>query len=335
MEGIDNESCAWYQSSAKTIQLISYDVLMPLLVILGLSGHTVCLIAFHKQSKKESAYMYQIFSSISQANETIAYAIHVATYYWFPGSEAHAGVSWYMRSYVCMWITAHVTGALVNASVTLTVLLGLAMASDRVFALGKPLAYKKINHTKHQVTAAIICVLLAVTSSVFDCLRFYPIFNENEIYTLAVDEDFMSSFGATFLSHLGTTIRGVAAVGLVAINIAMFVVYRRFTRRISQMTRTSQAETKRREQQKVLALLAFFESLFTLCEMTIYIAYYLLLTEDRGFYPCKGTFYTALMDDLYEVFGVCDFFVVFAISKRFREIVFESAPCLKRFSAGV
>lgn len=333
MEDASNDSCAWYQSTAKTIQFASYDILMPLLVILGLCGHTVCLVSFYKQSKKETAYRYQIFLSISQAIANITYAIYVATYYWFPGSEGRAGVSWYMRSYACMWVTAHVTGALVNASVTLTVLLGVAMASDRVFALGKPMVYKKINHKKHQSIAAIICVLTAATSSVFDCLRFYPSLNEDGVYTVAVDEDFMASFAATFLSHLGTAIRGVAALTLVAINVAMVVVYLGFTKKIGQMTLTSQAEAKRREQQKVLSLLALFESVFTMCEMTIYIVYYLYITMDPEFYPCKGTFYTPIFDDLYEVFGICDIYVVFAISKRFREIIFESVPFLKRLFA--
>lgn len=331
MENGSNASCSWYQSAANTAEFISYDILMPWFTAAGLFGHLVSLIAFYHKSKKESVYLYQLFLSVNETLGTFTYVLYMA-FCSFPDLDGQPGVTWYLSSYICMWIGAHVITTLGNIVVTLSMLLGISMASDRVFALGKPALYKNINHKKRQLIALIVCAVIAVISSVYDSLAFYPVLTDDGIYTIVVDESFVGTFVGKFLFYLASTVRGVAAPTLAAINIAMIVLYRRYAK-AGRMISGGVEETKRKEQQKILALLASFESFFTLCQVILYIVYFSFLVE--GFYACKGSFFTPIGDALIQIFSVCDFYVMFAISKSFRRMIFESVPCLKRFSATV
>lgn len=178
----------------------------------------------------------------------------------------------------------------------------------------------------------MICVLIGVSSSLFDCFRFYPVLDQDGLYTLKLNDEYMSSIYANFLAQLRNAIRALAVLALVSCNAVMIILYRNFTRKVGQMTSMSSGERKRRRQQKVLIILAIFESFFNVCETTLLVQFYILLYLRPSFYYCQAVFLEPLYDGLIEVFDISDFYTVFVISKGFRQMIFESVPCLKRFA---
>lgn len=270
-----SSDCSWSHSASDIAAFISYNVVMPFHFVFGLFSYSLAFVSFYKKAKEEKAFGYQIIVTISESIEVITFAIYVALFYWLSGAENGEGAIWFRSSYGCMWFAAHFSFPLVNIFISLSMFLAVATAVDRAFALGKPLVYKQINRRRHHAIACTLCLIIAISSTVFDCFRFYPSLGWDGLYKFMLDKSFIFSLPAITLSHLRNAIRMAAAFALNLFNGAMIILYRRYISEVSQMTSTNSSESKRRHEQQQILLLAVFESVFNVLSMAALRSYYI------------------------------------------------------------
>ena len=126
-------------------------IMAPLAFLISFPSHVLGLLAFLKHRNDESAYYYQIFTTIGRISEIVALYMRLlffdqAAGQYPMGEHEWDGVDWFVKNYPLMWFTAHVTPALLESSIWLTITASASMAADRVFALWKPFVYKTTNH---------------------------------------------------------------------------------------------------------------------------------------------------------------------------------------------
>jgi hypothetical protein len=327
-------TCEWFPAAGKTAQMFTYIGVTPFYFVFGLFGHALCLIAFYQQAKKEKEYAYQIYVTFSETFEVLAYAFFTLTMYWLSDGRGRTGVDWFRSSYGCMWITAHMSTPLVNVFVTSCLLFAVAMSADRIFALKKPILYKKINHKRHQRVALCICAFIGVSTSVFDCFRYYPLLDTGTgLYSIKPDSAFTGSLTGGSLAHLRNAVRAVGLVALIACNIAMIISYRNYTRQADSMQSTNSTNAKKRaDQQRTLVVLAACDSLFNTLAMTYFICFYGALYIYPPFATCQQYFFGPTGDGWIQLCDTMNFYVIFAFNKSFRQMIFRSVPGLKRFA---
>lgn len=197
----------WHQMVAEKLFFTTYYVVTPLYFILGLLGHFLCVSTFVKQLKYDSAYLYQIFLSIGEILEIIAYTIFIITYYWFSGSES-AGAHWFMADYACMWFAAHVSMPMANMFITSSMFLSLGTSADRLYALIRPFTYKQANHKCHRIAVFSFSFIIGIGTSIFDCFRFQLMWN-GDVYRISADEAYMVTWTAAILAQLRNAVRTV------------------------------------------------------------------------------------------------------------------------------
>lgn len=323
-----NTYCDWYIAAAEVTNYSYAYIVTPLLFIFGFTTQSLMLITFYRQAKKESGYWYQLFLAACDITVVVTRTFYVVTFdILFNGK-----VTWCISNYGCMWITMHLSIPVANMFVTTSLLLAVAMSADRVFALGKPFLYKNINHKFHRVVACITCIIIGIGSSIFDIFRYDPGLGPDGFYTRKRNEAFTSSLVAIALSHLRDAIRGVGTLVLIICNVVMLVLYHKYTRKIASIGSSSEVK-KRREKQKVLAILAISESVCNTLSMAALLTYYSLYYMYPNFINCENRFVSGLQDMITDFSAVADCFVVFVVSKTFRSMIFESVPCLKRIFA--
>lgn len=137
---------------AEKLELSIYHVLTPIYLIVGISTDIILLFAFYKQSKTEKAYGYQVIFTISKMLEIFAFGTYLLAEKWFQFDN----ISWFVANYCLMYFYVTDLGLHVSFIIS-SLLLSLAMAADRVFALQKPIIYKNIHHFRHQLIATIFC----------------------------------------------------------------------------------------------------------------------------------------------------------------------------------
>lgn len=329
---ISNENqCAWKEAGNIARYIFTY-VEMPITFFLGLIGQLLALVTFFKQAKKEKAYYYQIIQTLNDMILIFCRSWFVVTYYWLSGYQSqNGGTKWFRSCYVCMWITTHFPVPIENMFITSSVLLAVAMASDRVFALGKPFVYKNINHKRHQIVACSICILLGVFSSAFYIIAWYPELGVDGLHSLKYDNAYAESPFAVISVHLRNGIRGIGAIALLILDASMIILYRRHLSKVGNMTNSNEAK-RRREQQKILTALSITESIGHLTSMSFFVLYYAMLYITPSFRECESLLIGPLTDMTQGISALADTYLPFIVSKAFRKMVFESIPALQRFS---
>lgn len=329
MNSTADPRCDWYHSAAQVVELIC-KIQMPILFTFGLLGQSLLLIALYQQSKKETAYWYQIVLTLSEVALIFTRASAVLLFYYLTAFEG-TGPTWFSSCYGCLWVAAHFTIPLKNMFVTTSLLLAVVMSADRIFALGKPFVYKNIKHKRHQAIACATCVAIGISSSFFSTIQFYPKLGKSGFYFINIDSAFVASKIAVVLSQLRNAVQIIGTVALLCCNAVMIILYRKYVRKVENVGAASEVK-KRREQKKVLMVLAVSESVCNLISMSAVISLYAMLFTIPNFNQCENPFITPLTDITVDVAAAADCYVAFIVSKTFRKMIFESVPCFRRFA---
>lgn len=141
------------------LSFAAYIAITPIYFLVGLISHVFCLITFYKHYKKEKAFAYQFFVSFSQLLVVIMVSssntmLMNLSGYRLPGSL------WFQQSYYLMR-AAYLASSLYNGFLTVSLLMSVSLAADRLFAIMKPFVYNKIKKGHHQAFAVALCFLLA------------------------------------------------------------------------------------------------------------------------------------------------------------------------------
>lgn len=325
--------CQWYITASEHTRTIAYYGIFPIHFCLCMIGHTLCLRAFYRQSKKESPYIYQLMVTISEMLEIFTGFLYVLTYRLLSGTESHSGVPWFMANYFCMWFAAHIAPLLVNSFILLSTLLSVSVVIDRVFALARPFKHKTYRARRCHLMAFGVCFFLSVGSSVYVSFRLRLSPTDNG-YAISVNDIFMQSSIHYFLAQLRNGIKTVCLVFLLTFNLALIQLYRRQVQRsISISISHSSKAIKRKEQEKTLTLLAIFQAIFSTVA-TLYSSIYSAILYTRPeMQLCEGVLLTVIQDMVYGLCDMADFYIVFAVSRRFRRMILASVPMYGRFSS--
>lgn len=311
---------------ANQLSIVAYRGITPFYFVIGMITRGICLIAFYKQYKKEKAFAYQIYSSLSQLLEVIMVSLCILTRNNLSGYRL-PGVIWYQKSYGLMWYAACLASPLDQSFVTICLLISLSMAADRALALAKPLIYRSLNHKRIQLIAMAMCFALGLSTSIFDVFRYHVIENDDR-YIIVIDQVYTSLTIAVIFGWFRNIIRIIGNLSLVMCNITMVICYR--MKVVDHTEGNQQRIASRKFVQKTLLLLTICQSVFTTIEMTTYNTYYILLYDDPSFYSCFSRVLSPVCYLVQQMAGILNVFILFAISKQFRETIFRCL-CINNF----
>lgn len=299
-----------------------YHVLTILYLIIGISTSLILLAAFYKQSRTERAYRYQIVFTLSKLFETYAFGSFLLADKWFQDEE----VRWFVTDYRSMYVFISFGLGLHHTFIISSLLLSIAMAADRVLALRKPMVYKSINHTKHQLIASVVCFALGFLAA-------GPLFVSKsivksgdrfvEIYNYAIDATIIGSL----CFYLRLVLRAGGVVLLVILNVVMFNFFRQRMRKVATMTNNSPQDEEKRSRDKMLLWLNIYQACIMLANQVPHVSWQVLIFFlTGGFANCEGRLVGALCDAVLMLTDTADFFIVIAIKKKMRKLVVNALP---------
>lgn len=301
-----------------------YRTITPTFLILGLTGHTVCLWAFTHQSKSEKAYLYQIFLTVAEIIDVIILAALEASLKW-SGSQDE-GLAWFRNSYFLMFYAAHVAIPLCHTMSIVTLLLSVSLVTDRLFAITKPFAYRNINRKKHQGLAVVISLLISILSTLYNA-RIFEVIPSNEtnyFYKIQPDVPYVTSTLAYSLEYLCNGIRIIGLLTLIIFNIVLVQVYRKRLRTvINGNTGTShdkQKEAETRAVERALFVQAISQSLFTGITTFSYIAFYTGAYSIPNFNSCEAFVFAPVLNITLMACDMADTCVTVVVNKKSRDI---------------
>lgn len=308
---------------------IFYYCVTPLHLIFGLPAHIVSLITFYKQSKQEAGYVYQVGVTVNKILCLITFVIYVITYNWLAGTGPDKAL-WFTRSYHLMWFTAHMSIALSNTFMNNAVLLSLSVAADRLFAVGVPVAYRTANHRRHRTCAFVICFVISAITNIAHTVELMVIEVEDG-YALVWNDEAAEHPLSKIADQSSDAIYILGASLIVICNALVIHFYRKRAKAVTTLTNSNlEKEARRKMHERTLVILTSYESIMVLITSFTVAAFYTTVYANSWFSHCGFVAYQPLEDGMVEIADLLQFYVIFAISKQFRKMVFESVPVLAR-----
>lgn len=299
--------------------------MFPIHLILDLPGQILCIAACIVQFKKHKGYAYQTFCAISNGVEFFFY---FGTYA-FRYSNAQV-TDWYLKYYLTAWYAAHFEISTMHMGFTMALFASLVMAIDRLLAIPKPIQYKTTNHKFRQCISFGGCVILGVSSSIFDCFQSY-VKEDGDHYSIVANEDYTSSSFVKISAHLRSVLRVLGVVALIASNVLLTYHYRKkYRNQVNLVSSNAEKEKVARKQEKVLVFSTLSQSILVtasvLAEGSLTLAMY---TMPR-FFECGYTELAVSMTNIIDKISIVwEFYIWLLISKHFRQTVLEFFPCVK------
>lgn len=330
-----NEVCpllSWYRKTGEQIGVGVYYIFTPFYLIFGLLAHILCLRAFLKRAKKEKAFVYQVMESISKLCAIIFRSIYVVTVNWLTGKYV-SGIAgqWWFSCYGCMWFTAMIPTATMNAFFTTSELLSIFVIYNRIMALGKPIQYKNTNHKRNQIFVALFCFGVGFSTSVFHYFRFNVI-NLDGKYKYVVDGVYEKSVTYMVLSQTRNILRGVSLLPIYIGNVLLICLFKKHRKEIKTKLHHHQNSAKETEDaETTLTIICLCQSLFMTISATGMISFYAALTIKPSFGSCESLLISPIQEGLLELIEVCDFYLACFVSRNFRKMVFSGVPIFSRF----
>lgn len=314
-------------SITNQVYIAAYRVIPPFYFIIGILSRSISLAAFYRQYREEKAFAYQFLASLSDLVEVVTVTLYILTRNNLSGYRL-PGVLWYQENYSLMWYAAHLSSPLEQGFVTISLLMALSMAADRVFAMAKPFAYKNANHYRNQLLAFICCFVLGLSTSAFDLFRYQVRLKgaSNVLYEIFVDNAYIASGVAIGFDIIRNTVRIAGNVALVACNVSMIALYRANAQKVEVSDTNKERALKRKFKQKQLLILTLCQSFFTTIDLTMYNIYYTMVYTSPNFTNCFGKIFSPVCSAVLQLASLLEFFVLFAVSKQFRDVIIS---CLK------
>jgi hypothetical protein len=309
----------------------TYYVIVPTCFFIALPGHFCALTVFYKEYKTQHAYMYQFVTALMDAAvifAKIAYAM--GNILWAGGGDG-VGFAWYKKYYVLMFLAAHVLIPLANICFTISLLLVLSTAIDRVFALSKPFVHKSINHKLHQTIAFVCCFVIGIAVVITDCQMYNVGVGSDGFYALVINLEYSSSTASAVTWLMRNCVLSFSIISLALCNGTLLYLYKKRNKKVNTMTGgNSRKEIERKAQEKTLLVLTVSQSSLNFISASALISIYMAMTYIDTFFMCDLELFVSLLDATQMLADVLDFYLAFAISKNFRQLIFSTIPCLNR-----
>lgn len=328
-QNMSNSTCPILDTDYKihvieSIGYIAYFWVWPICLAFDFAGHTICFIAFYKESKNNGVYSFQFYDAVAKAADTCSAFLLLATLFWFCGLS-YPGAQWFESNYALMWYAAHLAIPLNDMTTTIALLISLFMTLDRAISIGLPFKYKNLNRKLWEGLSVSVSVLLGVSCSLFVC----PYFSvekpaNNTLYSLTFRGDYVSGPVATGFAHLRNVLWILGLISLVGTGFSVVFLYHRNTMKVADMTSVdNRSSQKKRKIENVLFMLTVYYSFQIINEMTILMTHTFLGQLD-GFQTCAGRLFTPLRAMEIAFVNGSDFYVMLILSKSFREMIKRS-----------
>lgn len=312
--------------------------ILPLYFIVSISSHILCLLAYHRQSKKEHAYLTQIFITISETVQIFTTTICVAFQgLWHFGN----GPGWFLSCYPCIAYLAYCAGAFENVSITITLFLTLAMAADRLYAIWRPHLYKSRHHKRDHITAAVVSLIFGVLINVYQIFQAEVGVDDDGHYTVVLVAPKSSRTVATLLSafaQLRVAVRLLATICLICFNLLLLHFYNQRSRKVQQMAQSSSGSAsqrkKKEEEEKTLLLLSVIQSLYVSVGMTLHGCMVLLIYSIPTFFSCGYRIMSPAIEIVFQTGDIVVFITMMITRPHYRKMILAGVPCLRNKVGG-
>lgn len=302
-------------------RLFTGTIITPLYFIFGLSGRLISLLALHSATKFEGAYLYQAFVLISGTCEVITFTGFVFTYYLWAFS-AQPGAVWFRKCYACMWYAAYVANPLQNTFMSTTLILTLATTADRILALAKPFTYRTLHHRSIQWAVLTFSIISsALTSLVF--VFIFDLTMDGDLYKLQG-----TPYDGTFL-HVGlldlhNIFKSALAILLFVGNFLLLYLYQKRKRETARLKNKTSGNAHETQLSKTLFRMTLCQSVLNTVGVFANVTYHMFEVTSPRVTACWQDVLAAVVDGVLEVADILEFYVLLAICKRFRVMVWKA-----------
>lgn len=326
-----------YWQATEDAFYVAYYILPPIALSSAILSRIMCSFALQRQARKEGAYTYQMVLLLAEILLQIIsafYSVSIA-FTGLSGAERR-GNDFFTSSYICMWYRARLAAPLINAFVTVTLLLSVCMAADRVFALTQPYKYRLINHKRHRTVAFTVSFALGLSTSLFDVFR-AKVMTYSHIgnrYSIAHDQNFVDSVTMAVLSHIRDFIRICSLAILIGLNSTLIYYYHVRMKRIRHISLLSSSSAeKKKNGERTLILLTLYQSLSSTIVMTFLTIFYVLFYSSPSVRLCGRLLIVPILDSVCFVTYGANIFIILAINRPFRKMVAKYWAIGRRLSS--
>lgn len=325
MSNESNVSIPWCQASKEWLDLslnakfIAYHIITIIYVISGVLGRLLSLISIHKETKFDRAYLYQIFVLVSEICEILTFTVFVFAIYWWGGFYGMSGEVWFEQCYNCTWFAAYVSTFLSQTFVTCTLLLTLAMTTDRIFCLAKPHIHRGLPHRKIQIAILLLCVVVSIVTSVQFCMLL-EITEIDGLYFLAPHRLRGSPMHYAW-TEVHNVFKIVATLGLFFSNFLLLGIHRY---RMKQKAKIQNRNEKASRSSSTLFKMTLCQSTLTSIGQLALVSYHLGEDHLPDFYVCYFLLWGSIIDSIMELADVLEFYLMLAICQNFRRMVIRA-----------
>jgi hypothetical protein len=317
-------------AAADVMEFIIYRIITFFYLIIGIVSNFILLIAFYKQSKTEKAYGYQVVFTVSKTFEIFSFGTYLLAGKWFFALR----LEWFMTNHAL--ISYFVIGLGLHVSFIIsTLLLAIAMAADRLFAVMKPVMYKKTNHLWHQIIAYIGCFAIGFLGGgmYFADVKFKD--GKNGFYEPYFDQELEHALTGQIFFYVRLITRVGGVIILIILNTIMIFVFRKHMAKVNAAVAGLGGDNNKIEKsatEKMLLWINIFQACLMLVNQIPHTLWQVLLfAMPPAFETCEGKFVGPICDGLVMITDTLDFFVVIAINKKMRRLILNAFPCLSGF----
>lgn len=315
--------------STENMYFVTFYILLPYYLTLGLLSNIILLVAFIKQAKIEGHYAYQVSVVITKTFENVTFGLFLGGAYWFAGLAGDKA-QWFISNYTLMHITMRILGPLHHIAIFLSLSISVAMSADRVFALWKPFIYKVINHRLHRNAALVACILSSIGLCV-DYYWYYDILEDHitGFYTLSTNLGYVGTMTAQVLEGIRAPIRLVLVAVLIILNIFMLLIYRRRMHKLKRMSMSNQEKADaRKETHTELIILTICQSCLTCLDQIPHSVMQVIRHQSELWARC-GLVMAPVADGAIMVSDAMEFWIIFVVNHRIRANILE-VMCIDR-----
>lgn len=296
----------------------AYYVCPPFLLLFGLGSNLVAALALYKESKKHTAYLYQVYDMLLMGLTIFGFIASIVTLRLCSGFIS-AGQLWFMRNYALMWYTAHLTIPLVNAFGLASLYFSVAVAADRVVAMAKPQAYTLVNHKRRLKISVTLSLFIGMGSSIFDMVRYYLVDNGIS-YVIVIDTAYTTSTFASFSNQFRNALQVVGILLVVLCNGKALVIFLRSAKELSGILNDKRI-TERQKVEKTLFYLTLVQGIEETIGRVAQVVYYVFAFVDTNFLLCEGRLAAPILEATQELLMLSRVFLAALVSDPFRKSI--------------
>lgn len=316
-----------YWETCKLVIWVTYTIIPPFCLLIGLPSHLIALIAFLRHRNSDTGYSYQILTGVTKIFEIVGMFLFSMFFYngagqdW-SGEGTGDGAEWFLGSYWLMRFTAHVLPPMAAFVSDLVAFSSAAMAADRAFALSLPFRYQSKNHSMHFLWACLLCFSIPLMCELHLALSFTVVRRQNSTKYSIEYGQFSGSSTNLVWTNVTAAIRSIAELTLIVCSIFMIYRFKRRNLKVQQLsTNDARKEATRKANERTLFYLALFQCTANTLPGFLITAWDVTNYFQPSFVYCDGVILSPITDLVLQVVNAIDVYFMICVSTNFRRMI--------------